>query len=107
MEGLIRRTRIEPPAGWVIREVGTGMLTSVAERDLDRMDKPTQRRVPARLEQLGANPYDSRVSGALSGGKELRKSRLGGWRFIYEVRDDEVMVCVVMIERRGQVYHRI
>jgi mRNA-degrading endonuclease RelE of RelBE toxin-antitoxin system len=38
---------------------------------------------------------------------DLRKSRVGGWRIIYQVVEETKIVCVVMIERRGQVYKRI
>jgi mRNA-degrading endonuclease RelE of RelBE toxin-antitoxin system len=38
-----------------------------AERDLDRLDKPTQNRFVRRLQQLAEDPYDSRVSAPLNG----------------------------------------
>jgi len=33
-------------------------LSRRAERDLDRLDKPTQKRIVRRLEQLADDPYD-------------------------------------------------
>jgi mRNA-degrading endonuclease RelE of RelBE toxin-antitoxin system len=53
------------------------------------------------------NPYDPRISAPLSGHAGLRKSRVGSWRIIYEVHDEDRIVFVVMIEPRGQVYKRI
>ncbi|HLV96918.1 MAG TPA: type II toxin-antitoxin system RelE/ParE family toxin [Candidatus Acidoferrales bacterium] len=82
-------------------------LSHRAERDLDRLDKPTQKRIVRRLEQLAENPYDPRLSAPLSGAGNLRKSRVGAWRIIYQVSEEPKIVFVVMIERRGQVYKRI
>jgi mRNA-degrading endonuclease RelE of RelBE toxin-antitoxin system len=55
-------------------------LSHRAERDLDRLDKPTQKRMMRRLEQLAEDPYDPRISAPLSGAGNLRKSRVGAWR---------------------------
>jgi mRNA interferase RelE/StbE len=82
-------------------------LSSRAERDFGRLDKPTQRRVVRRLEELAEDPYNPRISAPLTGVGNLRKSRVGGWRIIYEVLDETRVVLVAMIERRGQVYKRI
>jgi mRNA-degrading endonuclease RelE of RelBE toxin-antitoxin system len=32
---------------------------------------------------------------------------VGAWRILYQLRDEELVVFVVIIERRGQVYKRI
>jgi len=82
-------------------------LSHRAERDLDRLDKPTQHRIVRRLEQLAEDPYDPRISAPLSGVGNPRKSRVGAWRIIYQVVEEAKIVYVVMIERRGQVYKRL
>jgi mRNA-degrading endonuclease RelE of RelBE toxin-antitoxin system len=43
----------------------------------------------------------------LSGVENLRKSRVGAWRIIYQAVAEAKIVNVGMIERRGQVYKRI
>ena len=82
-------------------------LSRRAQRDLDGLDKPTQRRVLRKLTQLAQDPYDPRLSGSLSGVGDLRKSRVGAWRIICQIVEETRVVFVVMIERRGQVYKRI
>jgi mRNA interferase RelE/StbE len=82
-------------------------LSHRARRDLDRLDGPTLKRMMRRLEQLAEDPYDPRISGPLSGVGNLRKSRVGAWRIIYQATEEPKIVFVVMIERRGQVYKRI
>jgi mRNA interferase RelE/StbE len=80
-------------------------LSKRAERDLDGMDRPTRKRMDRRLDQLAEDPFDPRLTGALTNQGGLRKSRVGGWRIIFMVEAQDVFV--VTIERRGQVYHRI
>ena len=82
-------------------------LSPRAQRDFARLDRPTQKRVVRRLDQLAEDPFEPRISAPLTGVGNLRKSRLGGWRIIYEVLDEIRVVLVAMIERRGQVYKRI
>jgi len=60
-----------------------------------------------RLDDLAKDPYNVRLSAPLTGHQGLRKSRVGAWRIIFQVQDEKLIVFVVMIERRGQVYKRI
>ncbi|HEV1286840.1 MAG TPA: type II toxin-antitoxin system RelE/ParE family toxin [Bryobacteraceae bacterium] len=82
-------------------------LSSRAARDLDRLGRDVQERMLRRLEQLAQDPYNLRLSGALTNQGGLRKSRVGGWRILFMVNDVERLLNVVTIERRGQVYQRI
>ena len=78
-----------------------------AAKDLDRLDGDIRRRILRRLEQLAENPYNPRLSSPLTNKPGLRKSRVGGWRIIFTVDDEELVVFVLTVERRGQVYQRI
>jgi mRNA interferase RelE/StbE len=78
-----------------------------ATRDLDRLGGDVRERMLRRLEQLAEDPYQARLSGALTNHGSLRKSRVGGWRVIFTVEDEKGLLTVVTIERRGQVYQRI
>lgn len=67
-------------------------LSHRAQRDLDRLDKPTQKRMVRRLDQLAEDPYDPRLSAPLSGVGNLRKSRVGAWRIIYQAIEEPKIV---------------
>ena len=82
-------------------------LSDRAAKDLDRLNRQTQERMVKRLEQIGDAPQDPRFSSMLTGQGRLRRSRVGGWRIIFAVDEEEQTVNVLTIERRGQVYHRI
>jgi mRNA interferase RelE/StbE len=62
-----------------------------------------QRRVAHRIETLGSAP---RPTGAevLKGGQGELRIRIGDWRIIYVVHDAELLVLVIKIGHRGDVY---
>lgn len=82
-------------------------LSGRAAKDLDRLDRKTQQRILSRVAELANDPYDVRVSAELADTGGLRRSRVGGWRIIFTVNNETHMLCVVTIERRGQVYKRL
>jgi mRNA interferase RelE/StbE len=75
-----------------------------AEKVLDRLDRTTERRLRARFVQLGDDPFDSRISAPLTERPGVRKSRVGGWRVLFTVDRDEMVVTVATVDTRGQVY---
>ena len=75
-----------------------------AEKVLDRLDRPTERRIRARFVQLAADPFDPRLSAPLTERRGVRKSRVGGWRILFTVDRDTTVIHVGTIDSRGQVY---
>ena len=78
-------------------------FTPAALRQLAALDAPTRRRVAGRIEALGSDP---RPAGAemLKGGDGETRIRVGDWRIIYVVRHDELVVLVIKIGHRSDVY---
>jgi len=79
-------------------------LSGEAEKVLDRVDRTTERRLRARLAQLAENPFDPRLSSPLTQRAGLRKSRVGGWRILFNIDREALVVFVLTIDTRGQVY---
>jgi len=75
-----------------------------AEKVLDRLDRSTERRIRARFVQLADDPFDPRLSAPLSERAGVRKSRVGGWRILFTVDREAMVVNVVTVDTRGQVY---
>jgi mRNA-degrading endonuclease RelE of RelBE toxin-antitoxin system len=75
-----------------------------AEKVLDRLDRPSERRLRARFVQLSDDPFDPRLSAPLAERAGVRKSRAGGWRILFMVDRDARVVNVVTVDTRGQVY---
>jgi mRNA interferase RelE/StbE len=71
---------------------------------LDGVDKPTEKRFRKRLKELGEDPYNTRTSKTLVNKGGLRSSRVGSWRILYTVNDNEDALYVLAIRPRGEAY---
>jgi mRNA interferase RelE/StbE len=76
---------------------------SVAQ-DLRRIPNQDLRRILATIDSLSGEPRPSGVE-RLSG-QEKYRVRQGNYRIIYEINDKEVVVIVVKVGHRKDVYRR-
>jgi mRNA interferase RelE/StbE len=76
-----------------------------AEKSLDRIPKPTRKRILDALEALQTNP---RPSGAMkmSGEENLWRIRVGDYRIVYEIHDGRLVVLVIRIAHRKDIYRK-
>jgi mRNA interferase RelE/StbE len=79
------------------------LLAPPAERQLKAFAESTQKRIVKRLKSLQHNP---RLQGVkkLAGEDGLYRIREGSYRIIYKVQDKELIVLVVKIGDRKEVY---
>jgi mRNA interferase RelE/StbE len=63
-------------------------------------------RIVRALQGLESDPRPAGVK-RLAGQEGLLRIRVGDWRILYEVREREVVVLVVRIGPRGEVYERL
>lgn len=54
-----------------------------AEKELERLDRITLKRIQTRIEELADNPLNPRLSNQLEMDPEKRYSRTGNWRIIF------------------------
>ncbi len=72
-----------------------------------RLDKPTRRRISDAIDQLAINPYDKNHDvKPLAGRDDEYRLRVGKYRVIYTIDDDIVLIYVVDINPRGDVYKK-
>lgn len=75
-----------------------------AARELKRVARPDRIRVTTAIDRLGETPHlGTALKGDLRG---LRRLRVGDYRILYEIRDDELVVLVVRIAHRRDAYRR-
>ena len=75
-----------------------------ATRDLAQIARPDRERIVDAIDRLGEHPYSGYpLKGGLRG---LRRSRVGDYRVVYELLDDELVVLVVRVAHRREVYRR-
>jgi mRNA interferase RelE/StbE len=73
-----------------------------AQRQVARIDRQDQTRIKAAVRELANNPHPA-GSRKLSG-RSAWRIRVGTYRVIYEIYDDRLIVLVVTIGHRRDVY---
>ena len=68
-----------------------------------KLPREAQVRVAAAMEALTANPRPHGVK-KLSGEESLYRIRTGDYRIIYQIRDKELIVLIVKVAHRREVY---
>lgn len=71
-------------------------------KDLKGIPKKDVRRILAAIEALAAEPRPPGIK-KLSG-QERYRLRSGNYRVLYEIEDDRLIVCVVKVRHRRDVY---
>lgn len=84
----------------------TIVLKPAAVRDLRKLPDDIRRRVAGRIDALSGEP---RPPGAepLHGERNLYRIRVGDYRVIYQVENKALIVLVVHIGNRREVYRRL
>jgi mRNA interferase RelE/StbE len=78
-------------------------LKPSAARDIQRLPHSMRKRAAQKIDALATDPFP-RGSTKLEGMEDLRRIRVGDCRIIYQVRQDVLVVFVVRVKRRGDVY---
>jgi len=79
-------------------------VAPAALRQLRKLDQPARCRIQAAIELLADNP---RPPGAkkLVGGEGEWRVRTGDYRIIYQIHDGCLVVLVVSVGHRREIYH--
>ena len=80
-------------------------VAPAAVRQLRKLDRAAQRRVQAAIELLAT---ETRPSGAkkLVGGDGEWRVRTGDYRVVYEIHDNVLLILVVAVGHRREIYDR-
>ncbi|MFK8847081.1 type II toxin-antitoxin system RelE/ParE family toxin [Streptomyces sp. Ac-502] len=83
-------------------------FTAAAQRQLRAIERPAAMRILAALTALGEDPYreDADVK-KLTGPSGLYRLRIGTYRVAYLVEDGELVILVVKVGDRRDVYRNI
>ncbi len=80
-------------------------LAPAAVRQLRKLDPPGRRRVQAAIDLLAEEPRPPGARQLVGGAGEWRV-RTGDFRIIYDIRDEELLVLVIKVGHRRDVYER-
>lgn len=79
------------------------VLTAEARRNLRKLDSVARRRVQAALEILSVNPRPPSAT-QLVGGSGRWRARTGDYRIVYRIRDEELVILVIAVGHRREIY---
>jgi len=78
-------------------------LKPSAAKALARLPRRDQRRVARKIDALAKDPRP-KTARKLSGADAIYRTRAGDYRILYQIRDDVLLVLVVRIGHRRDVY---
>lgn len=78
-------------------------IAPAAERQLRKFDPQVRRRVQAAIDLLATNPRPPKAIQLVGGSGEWRV-RTGDYRIIYEIHDRRLLVLVLRVGQRRDIY---
>lgn len=78
--------------------------TAPALRELRKLDKSLARRVLRAVTELGSNPRAPGVRALAGQPPGTMRLRIGDYRVVYVIQDDLILVTVVRVAHRREVY---
>jgi mRNA interferase RelE/StbE len=81
-------------------------FTPRAVRDLKSLDRQIRARIANRIDALAENPRPQGVK-KIEGEEELYRLRVGDYRILYQVKAKVLLVLIVGVGHRREVYRSI
>ncbi|UFS68594.1 type II toxin-antitoxin system RelE/ParE family toxin [Geomonas sp. RF6] len=84
-------------------------FSPAAKRELDRLDRPIARRILNFLSERVSKLDDPRAMGAALKGPHLGefwKYRIGDYRIIAKIEDSQLLILVLRVGNRRDIYER-
>ena len=82
-------------------------FTKSSRKEFERLPVKLRLKTAEALNLLSQNPYSELLKiKKLKGAHGLYRIRLGDYRVVYEIRDTLLVVIVIKIGNRGEVYRR-
>lgn len=78
-------------------------LSPLAARQLRKLDAGVRRRIQAALELLAEQPRPPAATRLVGGAGEWRV-RTGDYRIVYEIEDERLLILVLRLGHRREVY---
>jgi mRNA interferase RelE/StbE len=75
-----------------------------ALKSLTRMQPEWAARIRSKIAEIAVNPYAHHVNVTKLQGREGYRLRVGDWRVLYVLKDDELVLLVVDVVPRGSAY---
>ena len=81
------------------------LIKDSARKELAALSLPLQKRIDTRIRALSENPRPSGIK-KLAGDENLYRLRVSDYRIIYQIQDKALLVLVIKISHRREVYRK-
>lgn len=75
-----------------------------AAKSLDKLQRNVAKLIRKKLMAVAANPYAEHPNVRKLQGRDGYRLRVREWRVIYEIQNDQMVILVLRIAPRGEVY---
>jgi mRNA interferase RelE/StbE len=80
------------------------VFTKPAAKVLSKIPSATSKTIRQKIEQIAESPFDPHPNVTKLQNREGYRLRVGDWRVIYEIRQEQILIIVVQIGLRKEVY---
>lgn len=81
-------------------------LAPRAQREFKALDGSVRGRIKRRIDSLAENPYPSGIK-KIEGEDDLYRLRVGDYRILYQVKEKILLILIVGIGHRRDIYRRL
>lgn len=81
-------------------------FTKSAAKALKAIPKTDQKRIAKKIDSLAKSPPEPGKT-KMKGNNPFHRVRVGGYRIIYEIRDEILLILILKIGHRKEVYRRL
>jgi mRNA interferase RelE/StbE len=82
-------------------------FSRAAEREFDHLPQQVRTRLASRIGALAGNPRPSGVVKLKGRTPDLYRIRAGDYRVIYAIQDDVLLVLIVSVGHRSEIYRDV
>jgi len=80
------------------------IIKKEAAKSLSRLPRNVAKTIREKLEAIAVDPYAEHPNAKKLQGREGYRLRVGDWRVIYEIQNDQLVILVLKVAPRGEVY---
>jgi mRNA interferase RelE/StbE len=75
-----------------------------AAKSLNKLPSNVAKTIYEKISVIAANPYAEHPNAKKLQGRDAYRLRVGDWRVIYEIQNDQLVILVLKVAPRGEVY---